>query len=66
MVVHAVKGKAVTCDWFEGKKLHRKSFHIDQLEFPLIEELSDAELDDLIEQRREALEAPRAKTGQTR
>jgi uncharacterized protein YodC (DUF2158 family) len=56
MVVHAIKGKSITCDWFEGKKLHRKSFHIDQLQFPLPEELTNEELQQLIEQETKAVE----------
>ena len=66
MVVHAIRGKSVTCDWFEGKKLHRKSFHVDQLDFPLAEELRDEELEQLIERDTKAVEAMKRKRSKTR
>ena len=31
MIVHAVEGNQVTCDWFDGKTLFRKPFHDKQL-----------------------------------
>ena len=31
MIVHGVEGVEITCDWFDGKSLCRKSFHEKEL-----------------------------------